>query len=282
VRQSAGATRLVEAGWLDELAGIVLDMDGVLYRGNALIPEVPAFLAALDAAGIRYAMATNNATLGPRQYVAKLAGMGIDVPEASIVTSSVATATYLRARFPAGTRVYVVGMAALEEAIYADGYFARAERDAEVVVSGADFELTYAKLRTACLAIRAGAQYVATNADATFPAEDGLVPGSGAIVAALRTATSVDPVVVGKPNPALVEESLRIMGVPAARAAMLGDRLDTDILSGQRANVRTILVLTGVSTVAEVAETGITPNLTVDTLQPLTERFLTRVHTARA
>jgi 4-nitrophenyl phosphatase len=168
-------------------------------------------------------------------------------------------------------------MAALKEAIFGDGYFTPAERDAQVVVSGADFELTYASLRTACLAIRAGADYVATNADATFPSEDGLVPGSGAIVAALSASTSVDPLVIGKPSPVMVEACLELMGVGKEAAVMLGDRLDTDILAGQRAGVRTVMVLTGVSTVAEAQATGIVPDVIVPTLAPLTARFVERV-----
>lgn len=262
-----------DAPWLDGIRGYVLDMDGVLYRGDAMIPGVPQFLDALRAAGVAFTMATNNATMSGAQYVAKLAGMGIMVDEGVIVTSSTATATYLRGRYPRGTRVYVVGMAALEQAIFGDGYFEPAGRDARVVVSGADFELTYDKLRVACLAIRDGADYVATNADATFPAEDGLVPGSGAIVAALRTATGVDPLVVGKPSPVMVDACLAIMGVAPDAAVMLGDRLDTDILAGQRAGIRTVLVLTGVSTVDEARALGIMPDLVIATLEPLTVRY---------
>jgi 4-nitrophenyl phosphatase len=252
--------------WFDAIRGCVLDMDGVLYRGNTLIPEVPEFLAALDTAGIAWSMATNNSTATPRQYVEKLAGMGIVAPEDRIVTSGVATATYMKSRFPRGTRVYVVGMAALTEALFADGYFTPAERDAEVVVSGANFELRYEMLRTACLAIRAGAAYVATNADKTFPTEEGLIPGSGAIVAALSAATDIDPVVIGKPSPEMIGSCMAIMGTPPEQTLMIGDRLDTDILAGQRAATRTLLVLTGVSTRQEVAETGIVPDVIVETL----------------
>lgn len=258
---------------MDDVRGCVLDMDGVLYRGNTMIPEVPAFLDALARAGVQYSMATNNSTNTPRQYVEKLKAMGIDVPEERIVTSGVATATYLRSRFPQGTRIYVVGMDALTDAVFADGYFTPAGRDAEVVVSGANFELRYEHLKTACLAIRAGAAYIATNADRTFPSEEGLIPGSGAIVAALSAATDVDPVVVGKPNPELVQSCLEIMGVDATHTVMIGDRLDTDILAGQRAGTRTLLVLTGVSDYDEVVETGIVPDVIVDTLAPLTEQL---------
>lgn len=261
--------------WLAGARGYVLDMDGVLYRGNQMIPEVPAFLDTLRNAGIPVAMATNNSTLSPAQYVTKLAGMGIDVAENTIVTSGVATATYLKARFPSGTRAYVVGMAALEEAVFGDGYFIQARHDVDVVISGADFELVYEKLKIACLCLRAGAAYVATNADATYPSEEGLIPGSGTIVAALRACTGVEPVVVGKPGTVLTESAMELIGVAPEETVMLGDRLETDILSGQRAGTRTVLVLTGVSDRAEIDATGIQPDLVIDTLAQLT-RFYRR------
>ena len=262
--------------WANGIEGCILDMDGVLYRGNTIIPEVPAFFDVLNQAGVPYAMATNNSTNTPRQYVEKLAAMGIDVPESTVVTSSVATATFLKSRYDRGTTIYVVGMAALEEALFADGYFVPAGQDAEVVVSGANFELRYEHLRTACLAIRAGAAYVATNADKTFPTEVGLIPGAGAIVAALSAATDTDPLVVGKPSPEMIDSCLKIIGVEAPRALMIGDRLDTDILAGERAGTPTLLVLTGVSTVQEVTETGIVPTAIVETLDPLTEALAQR------
>jgi len=263
--------------WASSIDGCILDMDGVLYRGNTIIPEVPRFIATLNRAGMPYAMATNNSTATPLQYVEKLAAMGIDVPEASIVTSGVATATLLKSRYERGTTIYVVGMTALEEALFADGYFSPAGEDAQVVVSGANFELRYEHLRTACLAIRAGAAYVATNADKTFPTEVGLIPGSGAIVAALSAATDTDPLVVGKPSPEMIASCVKIIGVDAKRALMIGDRLDTDILAGERAGTPTLLVLTGVSTVQDVADSGIVPDVIVETLDPITDALSARI-----
>lgn len=265
----------VSAPWLSETRGYILDMDGVLYRGDTLIPGVKEFLASLVAADIPYTMATNNSTNSQLDYVMKLERLGVSVPEESIFTSAVATATYLRSKYPDGTRIYVVGMKALRHAIFGDGYFFPAEADADVVVSGADFELVYGSLRTACLAIRAGADYVATNADTTFPTEAGLIPGSGAIVAALVAATGIEPTIVGKPSPVMVESCLMAMGIDAKQAVMLGDRLDTDILAGQRAGARTVMVLTGVHTPADIRQMGIEPDVVIDTLEPLT-RFHAR------
>lgn len=255
-------------------------MDGVIYRGDTIIPEVPDFLAALDAAGVGWSMATNNATKTQRDYVEKLARMGITAPESRIVTSAIATATYLRQNWQKGTTVYVVGMDALRDAVFGDGHFVPAGRDAQVVVSGADFDLRYDDLKVACLAIRAGAAYVATNGDRTFPTEDGLIPGSGAIVAALVAATDVQPVIVGKPSPVMIESCLQIMGTTASRTLMIGDRLDTDIQAGINACVQTLMVLTGVSTVADIATFGIVPDHVISTLAPATAAFLARDATA--
>jgi 4-nitrophenyl phosphatase len=216
-------------------------------------------------------MATNNSTASPQQYVEKLANMGITAPADRIVTSGVATATYLRNQYPKGTSVYVVGMDALREALFDDDYFTEAGRDAEVVVSGADFDLRYDDLKVGCLAIRNGASYVATNADKTFPSEEGLIPGSGAIVAALSAATSVDPVVVGKPSPEMLRSCLSILGTEARQTLMVGDRLDTDILAGQRAGLLNLLVLTGVSRREDVTVTGIQPDIIVDSLAAVTD-----------
>lgn len=259
--------------WAAAIDGCILDMDGVIYRGDTLIPGVPDFLAALDDAGIAWSMATNNATKTQRDYVEKLARMGIDAPEARIVTSAVATAAYLRHTYPRGTTIYVVGMDALRDAIFGDGHFTPAGPDAQVVVSGADFDLRYDDLKVACLAIRAGADYIATNGDRTFPTEDGLIPGSGAIVAALVAATDVQPVVIGKPSPEMIGSCLEMMGTTASRTLMVGDRLDTDIQAGINAGTRTLLVLTGVSTSADIEAFGIVPDVVVPTLAPVTDAF---------
>lgn len=168
-KQAASAVAEETQWWLLDASGFIIDMDGVLYRGNTMIPGAPRFIDSLDHAGIPYMMATNNSTASPEEYENKLARMGISVSREKIVTSALATATYLRSTYPRGSRAYVVGMQALRNAIFDDGHFTEVTRDADVVVSGADFELTYESLKNACLCIRAGADYVATNADSTFP-----------------------------------------------------------------------------------------------------------------
>ncbi|MCM8750145.1 HAD-IIA family hydrolase [Thermomicrobiaceae bacterium CFH 74404] len=258
---------------LRDVRALVFDMDGVLYRGNTRLPHVRELLAELDRRGLPYAMVTNNSTRTPAQYAEKLAGMGISTPPDRILTSSLVTRAWLEQQYPPGTRIYIVGMASLQQAILGDGHFAPAESDAEVVVSGADFSLTYDKLRIATLAIRRGAHYVATNPDKTFPSEEGLIPGAGAIIAALVAATDVTPVVIGKPEPAIMLQAAALLGVEPAQVLAIGDRLDTDVLAGQRAGFRTALVLTGVATLSDVDDSHVRPDLVLPNLEPLVDYF---------
>lgn len=227
---------------------ILLDMDGVIYRGPQPLPGVNDLLALCAARGIGYACVTNNSTMTPQQYEAKLAGMGIAIPAARIITSSVATRRFLEREFGRGTPAFYIGMYGLREALFADGYFVYDEQLPRVVVSGLDTELTYQKLKLATLAIRAGARYVATNPDRTLPVEEGLVPGAGSIIALLRTATDVEPTVIGKPAPEMMRAAIEILRADSARTLTIGDRLDTDIAGAAAAGLASALVLTGVTT----------------------------------
>jgi len=256
---------------LERVRGIAFDMDGVLYRGEQPLPAAAELVAELEKRGIGFVMVTNNATKTPEEYAAKLARMGMTVPAERIVTSAIATRDWMRQRYEPGTTVYVLGMAALQQAIYDGGYFVPTGRDAQVVVNGADFTLTYEKLKIATLAIRAGADWIATNADRTFPSEEGLIPGSGAIVAALQAATDRAPIVIGKPEPAMVLRAADLLGVPPDQLLVVGDRLDTDILAGQRAGSLTALVLTGVSTLTDVRASAVQPDIVLDDLHVLLE-----------
>jgi 4-nitrophenyl phosphatase len=261
---------------LERAKSYIIDMDGVIYRGDLCLPYVPEFLQALEDRGIPYLMATNNSTKSPDEFATKLKGMGIDLGAERILTSSVATRGVVEERFPKGTGVCVVGMKSLHEAMFSDGYFNPAGKDADVVVSGGHFELTYAELKTACLAIRAGADWFATNGDNTFPTEEGIIPGSGAIIAALTAATSQSPVVVGKPSTGMIDEALQTLGTTKDRTVMLGDRLDTDILAGERAGLLTMLVMTGVTDLAELEAMDINPNIIIDDLSPLVAYYTSR------
>ena len=190
----------------------------------------------------------------------KLAAMGVDVPESSILTSGIVAKTYMQGRYEAGTRIYGVYKGPLRELLLDGTGYVWDDKTPQVVVSSGDFAVVYDKLKRACLAIRAGADWIATNTDKTLPTEEGLVPGAGALVAALVTATDREPIALGKPALPMMEHALGLLGLTATETAMLGDRLDTDILGGINAAMTTVMVLTGVSTAEEVERGAIKPD----------------------
>jgi 4-nitrophenyl phosphatase len=243
------------------LRAVELDMDGVLHRGAVVLPGATELSTTMVALGLRYACLTNNSSQLPAIFAGKLAASGITVPVNHIITSSTATALLLRERFPAGTRLYAIGMAGVQHSLFGDGYFLQDEDDVAAVVVGVDFELTYDKLRVATLALRAGAAFIATNADATFPAPEGLIPGAGAIVAALQAASERHPEVIGKPEPAMFQAALQLLGVSAEATLMIGDRLDTDIAGAQRVGIATAFVGSGVHSIAEAQAWPTPPDL---------------------
>ncbi len=251
------------------IAAVLFDMDGVLYRGQQVLAGVSELLDLLTERGIGYACITNNASLTPAQYEQKLAAMGIAMPTWRVITSAIATSSYLRATYPQGTRVLIVGMDGLREALLADGYFVEDPQQPELVVQGADFALTYATLRQATLAIRRGATFVATNPDRTFPSEEGLIPGAGAVTAALVAATDVIPLVIGKPAPTMFHVAATLLQAAPANTLVIGDRLDTDIAGASAAGMPSALILTGVSTRAEAAIGPLRPTLVVEDLPAL-------------
>jgi 4-nitrophenyl phosphatase len=245
---------------LSSIVHLIIDMDGVLYRGNEVIPGTRRFLSFLRERGIGFVLATNNATRTPQQFVDKLAGMDVTVYPDEILTSALATAGYLASIAPPQTRVFVVGQDGLRTALREAG-FTLVEDEAEYVVAGMDFTICYERLAEATLQIRAGARFVGTNPDKTFPSERGIVPGAGSLLAFLEAATGVTPTVIGKPSTAMIEQALARMGATVADTAMLGDRLETDILAGQRAGLPTLLVLSGVTDRALLAQSEIQPDL---------------------
>jgi len=241
---------------LAAITHLVIDMDGVLYRGDEPLPRLCEFFAYLRRRPIPFVLATNNSTHSPEQYIAKLARMGVDIAPAEILTSGQATARFLAGEYPAGTRVHVFGMPSLRRAIEEEG-FVLVDEDVALVVASMDREVTYEKLKRATLLIRGGARFVATNRDPTVPSTDGLLmPGTGAMIAALETASGVTALAVGKPEPTMFRLALAQMGARPETTATIGDRLDTDILGGQRAGLTTICVLSGSSNRAEAEAFG--------------------------
>jgi 4-nitrophenyl phosphatase len=211
-----------------------------------------AFFGFLHGHEIRFQLVTNNSTLTPGLYVAKMARMGVQIQESDILTSSIATADYVAARFPRGAQIYAIGEEGLMDALQQAG-FRLGSRDPAAVVVGFDRDLTYSKLSVACLLIRSGRPFVATNPDITLPVPEGQVPGTGATLAALVAATEQEPTMIGKPEPMLMEQAMRRMGASPETTAAIGDRPETDILSAQRAGLLSILALSGATDRARLA-----------------------------
>lgn len=260
-----------------DIRAAVFDMDGVLWRDDEAMNGLVEMFDWLSEANIPYALATNNSSKTQADYVAKLARLGVmNVPESAIITSSVATATYLRSRYPAGTRAYVVGMKGIRESLENAG-FDLLPPDADprqepppLVVCGVDFALTYERLKTAALFIRGGAEYYGTNGDLTYPGELGLVPGAGSILAALTAATGRQPIVIGKPAAPMYEIALESLGnISPGEALMVGDRLDTDIAGAKVIGMQTALVFTGVTSPDDLTGGDVWPDVAYEDLPAL-------------
>ena len=232
---------------LTPLRYLITDMDGVLWRGREPLPGLVEFFQFLRRQGIQFVCATNNASTLPEKLAERLQGWGTDVKPEEIVTSSIATADYLAANFPAGARVYVVGMEGLRVPLLQRG-FEIAEDRVAAVVAGIDWHLTYDEIKRAALNIRAGAAFIGTNGDRTFPSSEGIIPGAGAILAAIETGTGVKPIVMGKPEAYLYVAAMNRMHAVPEQTLVLGDRLETDILGAARLKLKSALVLSGVTT----------------------------------
>ncbi len=250
------------------IKAVILDMDGVLWRGDEVLPGGEAFFAFCQQHDIAYAFATNNSTRTVEMYIEKLGGIGISARPEQIITSAVATADYIAREYPVDTPVYVIGGAGIRQALARKGFRENSEQPGLVVV-GMDVEVTYEKLKVATLLIRDGAVFIGTNGDRTFPIPEGLAPGNGSILAAIQTATDVKPLVIGKPETAMYDVALRRLQAQAGQTLMVGDRLETDILGGQRASLQTALVLTGITTHEQAAKDTIQADGVFDTLAAL-------------
>ena len=257
--------------------GYLIDMDGVLYRGSETLPGVQVLFDELHHRGLPFRLATNNSMASPQMYVERLAKMGIRTDVDSILTSAMATRQYVLDQFGSESRLHVLGMPALVEQLLAHGDFRIVNPDDETpdaVVVGLDRDVTYDKLRLAHRGIQAGAQFIATNGDVTLPTEQGLVPGCGALVAALVASTGRHPTVIGKPEVHLLEAAVADMGIAPQTCVMVGDRLDTDVAAGHSSGMVTVMVLTGVSSRAEVASAPVKPDLVFSDLPAVLETLI--------
>ncbi len=250
---------------------LLVDLDGVVYRGAQPVPGVAAVLTARAAAGDEVVYVTNNSMWYRADYVTRLSAMGAPVTPDRIVSSARATALYLRDLQPPVRRVLVVGAAGLVHELQDVGLevensgdaaerWTANGRDAEAatgkvdaVIVGLDLEFTYARLAVAAEAVRAGARFIATNRDPVYPLEHGLMPGAGSVVAAVETASGVTPVSIGKPGTLLLEVAAHALGHNVSEAVMIGDSMVTDIPAAIAVGARSILMLTGITTADELA-----------------------------
>lgn len=263
---------------LSHLRALIIDMDGVLWEGQRALPGLGEFFAALRQRGLKFVLATNNASQTPEQYLTKLAKFGVTVSREEVLTSAQAAALYLRQHNGSGARAFVIGEAGVRQALTEQGFTLTDLYDvsADYVVVGMDRALSWDKLATATLNIRAGAQFIGTNPDRTLPTERGLTHGNGAVLAALQASTEQAPLIIGKPEPTMYQLAMQRLGVPTEHVAAIGDRLDTDILGAVRAGCQSILVLSGVSTLAEVESSEFKPTWVMKDIQEITRHLESR------
>jgi NagD protein len=226
-----------------------MDMDGVLVREEHPIPGADRFLMRLSELGRRFLVITNNSIYTPRDLSARLRRSGLEVPEAVIWTSALATARFLSEQRPGGT-AFVIGEWGLTTALHEVGY-TLSEIDADYVVLGETRTYSFERVTRAIRLIRAGARFIATNPDPTGPSPDGPLPATGSVAALVSRATDVVPYFVGKPNPLMMRSALNALDAHSESTAMIGDRMDTDVIAGIEAGLETILVLSGVTTRSE-------------------------------
>jgi len=237
-----------------QIRGLILDMDGVLWHDSQPIGNLPEIFSKIDSLGLKVTFATNNATRSVNEVLKKLTNFGVRINPEQIVTSGDATLRYLLRHYAPTSRVYVLGSESLREQVRKNGFTLIDEQEpvnADVVLVGLDPQVNYQKLADAGLLIRAGAKFIATNTDATYPTPRGLMPGAGTVVAAVIAASGQEPLVIGKPKPTMFEQAMEIISTQPSETLCIGDRLETDVLGGQNAGCPTALVLTGVSTLEQ-------------------------------
>ena len=254
-----------------EIRSWLMDMDGVLVHEEHAIPGADRFLARLREVGLPFLVLTNNSIYTRRDLSARLAQSGLDVPEESIWTSALATARFLETQRPGGT-AFVIGEAGLTTALHSAGY-TLTERAPDYVVLGETRTYSFERIAQAIRLIGAGARFIATNPDPTGPTPDGPLPATGSVAALISRATGVEPYFVGKPNPLMMRSALNAIDAHSETTAMVGDRMDTDVVSGLEAGMHTVLVLTGSTSREQAERFPYRPSRIVDSIADLVEEL---------
>lgn len=250
-----------------EIRSWLMDMDGVLVREEHPIPGAAEFLARLRERGLPFLVLTNNSMYTRRDLAARLAANGLDVPEEAIWTSALATADFLQGQRPDGS-AFAIGEAGLLTALHAVGY-TLTERSPDYVVLGETRTYSFERITQAIRLIAGGARFIATNPDPTGPTPDGPLPATGSVAALISRATGVTPYFVGKPNPLMMRSALNAIDAHSETTAMVGDRMDTDVVSGLEAGMHTVLVLTGSTRREEAEAFPYRPSRIVDSIADL-------------
>jgi NagD protein len=254
-----------------EITTWLMDMDGVLVHEAAPLPGADAFLARLHELDRPYLLLTNNSIYTRRDLAARLKASGLDVDEKSIWTSALATADFLESQRPGGT-AFVVGESGLTTALHQAGY-TMTDRDPDYVVLGETRTYSFERITQAIRLIGDGARFIATNPDPTGPSPNGPLPATGSVAALVTRATGVEPYFVGKPNPLMMRSALNVLQAHSETTAMIGDRMDTDIVAGLEAGLETILVLTGVTLADETERFPYRPSRIVDSVADLVDEL---------
>ena len=248
-----------------------MDIDGVLVREEHAVPGADRFIARLRERGTPFLLLTNNSMYTTRDLAARLRQSGLDVPEEAIWTSALATAGFLHDQRPGGT-AFVIGEAGLTTALHEVGY-TLTESAPDYVVLGETRTYSFERIARGIRLVIAGARFIATNPDATGPTPDGPLPATGAVAALISRASGVEPYFVGKPNPLMMRSALNAIDAHSESTAMIGDRMDTDMVSGLEAGLETILVLSGLTQPAEVERYPFQPSRTVDSVADLLDEI---------
>lgn len=255
---------------LQSIRGLILDMDGVLWKDNESIGDLASIFQKINQMGLSVVLATNNATRTVEQYQEKVRGFGVELAPWQFVNSAHATASYLCKTFPGGGPIFIVGSDALRDTLAKAGYCYR-EENVLAVVAGMDRVLTYEKLRRATLLIRSGIPFIGTNPDKTFPTPEGLTPGTGAILAAIQASCDQEPVICGKPAPEMYHIAMQRMNLTPEETLVIGDRAETDIIGAQAIGCRSALVLSGVTTMKQAHAWTPPPDIIAENLQAVLE-----------
>ncbi len=252
---------------MNSIASWLIDMDGVLVREEHQIPGADRFLERLRERGSSFLVLTNNSMHTPRDLAARLRRTGLDVPEEAIWTSALATANLLESQRPGGT-AFVVGEAGLTTALHEIGY-TLTDKDPDYVVLGETRTYSFVRITLAIRLVLDGARFIATNPDPTGPAPEGPLPATGSVAALISRATGIAPYFVGKPNPLMMRYALNAIGAHSETTAIIGDRMDTDIVAGLEAGMYTVLVLTGSTTPDDVERYPYRPSRVVESIADL-------------